>query len=429
MPSPRTPGCACASGERPSLRDRQAPRRPRRAAARAGSITRPRSSTGRPSSARSGKPSAIDPREAGGMRAAVRRVDVAAEVVGLRVARTHHRARARARAGQRRAGPPLLRPHLHDGRLPASGRPPADRSRRVAAGAEDGRPVDDLGARDRRGRAADRRGGLRARRSKGAPLPPRRAPGVRRRRRRATPSARRSTARGTDAAARKVRKLVDCCSRQSPPDRRRRARCGLCYRSRKMFCVMYFEAQRPVLTAPALIGAAVVGGLRRIVAVRPVDGRDARAGGLRRAPARARCSPARRSPPARWPAAPRRSGRSRSPGRRYGAGNPVALGAAAIVAMAAAAGRGARRPHGPPGARQVPEHWRRVLPVPLAAAGYGALLGPRLHHLRPHLRRLGAGRDQRRARRPRPRGRARARLRGGSRAPRDRLRPGGRRRA
>src|ERR687894_818908 len=51
------------------------------------------------------------------------------------------------------------------------------------------------------------------------------------------------------------------------------------------------------------------------------------------------------------------------------------LAVAAAIALAAAAGeaRGARIV--PQGRRQVPESWRRVLPVPLAAGLYGVLLG------------------------------------------------------
>jgi hypothetical protein len=62
-------------------------------------------------------------------------------------------------------------------------------------------------------------------------------------------------------------------------------------------------------------------------------------------------------------------------GAALGAGTPAAVGAAAVVAMAAAAGeaRGARIV--PQVRRQVPEQWRRVLPMPVAAAGYGVLLG------------------------------------------------------
>ena len=61
--------------------------------------------------------------------------------------------------------------------------------------------------------------------------------------------------------------------------------------------------------------------------------------------------------------------------------------------------------------RQLPEHWRRLMPMPLAAALYGVLLGIGLHHLRPLLRRLGAGRDQPRGRRSRTRPADRALLR------------------
>ncbi len=62
-------------------------------------------------------------------------------------------------------------------------------------------------------------------------------------------------------------------------------------------------------------------------------------------------------------------------GDALGAGGPAALAAAAAVALIAAVGeaRGARIL--PQVRRQVPESWRRRLPVPVAAAGYGVLLG------------------------------------------------------
>jgi hypothetical protein len=62
-------------------------------------------------------------------------------------------------------------------------------------------------------------------------------------------------------------------------------------------------------------------------------------------------------------------------GHALGAGGTAATAVAAAVALAAAAGeaRGARIV--PQVRRQVPESWRRVLPVPLAAGLYGALLG------------------------------------------------------
>jgi len=62
-------------------------------------------------------------------------------------------------------------------------------------------------------------------------------------------------------------------------------------------------------------------------------------------------------------------------GAALGAGGPVAVGAAAVVAVAAAAGEARGLRIAPQIRRQVPEAWRRVLPVPLAAAGYGVLLG------------------------------------------------------
>jgi hypothetical protein len=62
-------------------------------------------------------------------------------------------------------------------------------------------------------------------------------------------------------------------------------------------------------------------------------------------------------------------------GQALGAGGSTALAAAALVALAAAIGevRGARIV--PQVRRQVPESWRRRLPLPLAAGLYGVLLG------------------------------------------------------
>jgi hypothetical protein len=56
-------------------------------------------------------------------------------------------------------------------------------------------------------------------------------------------------------------------------------------------------------------------------------------------------------------------------------GGDVALVAAAVVAGAAALAEAAGVRIAPQIRRQVPEHWRRVLPLPVAAAGYGVLLG------------------------------------------------------
>ena len=62
-------------------------------------------------------------------------------------------------------------------------------------------------------------------------------------------------------------------------------------------------------------------------------------------------------------------------GQALGAGGPVALAVAAAIALIAAIAeaRGARIL--PQVRRQVPESWRRRLPVPLAAGLYGVLLG------------------------------------------------------
>ncbi len=62
-------------------------------------------------------------------------------------------------------------------------------------------------------------------------------------------------------------------------------------------------------------------------------------------------------------------------GSALGAGGPAAVGAAAVIAVAAAAAEARGLRIAPQVRRQVPEAWRRVLPVPLAAAGYGVLLG------------------------------------------------------
>jgi hypothetical protein len=62
-------------------------------------------------------------------------------------------------------------------------------------------------------------------------------------------------------------------------------------------------------------------------------------------------------------------------GAVLGGGGPVAVGAAAVVAVAAAAAEARGLRIAPQIRRQVPEAWRRVLPVPVAAAGYGVLLG------------------------------------------------------
>ena len=62
-------------------------------------------------------------------------------------------------------------------------------------------------------------------------------------------------------------------------------------------------------------------------------------------------------------------------GRALGAGGTAAIGVAAAVALAAAAGEARGGRIVPQVRRQVPESWRRVLALPLAAGLYGVLLG------------------------------------------------------
>ncbi|MEA2311224.1 MAG: hypothetical protein QOE28_1192 [Solirubrobacteraceae bacterium] len=62
-------------------------------------------------------------------------------------------------------------------------------------------------------------------------------------------------------------------------------------------------------------------------------------------------------------------------GRALGAGGAAAAAVAAVIALAAALGEARGTRIVPQVRRQVPESWRRVLPVPLAAGLYGILLG------------------------------------------------------
>jgi hypothetical protein len=59
----------------------------------------------------------------------------------------------------------------------------------------------------------------------------------------------------------------------------------------------------------------------------------------------------------------------------HGAGGRVAYLVAAAVALVAAAGEARGAPIVPQIRRQLPEHWRRVMPMPVASALYGILLG------------------------------------------------------
>ena len=59
----------------------------------------------------------------------------------------------------------------------------------------------------------------------------------------------------------------------------------------------------------------------------------------------------------------------------HGAGGELAYGVAAVLALAAAVAEARGTRIAPQIRRQLPEHWRRVMPMPLAAALYGVLLG------------------------------------------------------
>ena len=149
---------------------------------------------------------------------------------------------------------------------------------------------------------------------------------------------------------------------------------------------------------------------RDLLALRPLGDRDDRPDRPHRRPAdharrlrdlpargdrRAACSPSARSPG--------------SGDLLHGAGGRAAYrGRGRRSRCSRPSSRPAGRGSCPQIRRQLPEHWRRVMPMPVAAALYGVLLGTRLHDLRPLLRRLGARRGQPGGRRPvaRPAGRA-----------------------
>ena len=59
----------------------------------------------------------------------------------------------------------------------------------------------------------------------------------------------------------------------------------------------------------------------------------------------------------------------------HGAGGRVAYGIAAVIALLAAGAEARGLPIVPQVRRQLPEHWRRVMPMPVAAFLYGILLG------------------------------------------------------
>lgn len=59
----------------------------------------------------------------------------------------------------------------------------------------------------------------------------------------------------------------------------------------------------------------------------------------------------------------------------HGTGDRIAYGLAAVIAAAAALAEVRGTPIAPQVRRQLPEHWRRLMPMPVAAGLYGVLLG------------------------------------------------------
>ena len=166
---------------------------------------------------------------------------------GERGRRRDHRRAARRLARRARRGRrvSLLRPHLHDRRLPAPDRPAADRRPWLPAA----RPRRQARRRprpaDRRQRRADRRG----RRAAARPRRPRQPAATRTRVCTAAGKRYGITVR-TDGAWYRccnghVRKLVDCCTTSSRRINGDRALRGYCYGKRRVFCVMYFQTKVP----------------------------------------------------------------------------------------------------------------------------------------------------------------------------------------
>ena len=347
------------------------------------------------------------PRSAGARRH--RRQHVAARVPRPRGRRADggHRGRRRRSCGQAGRGGrlPLLRPHLHDRLLP-----PPDRacrgSTRAASRCEPatGRPIDNLG---RRGQRVGRAGRRRRRR----PARPRRAAaaagaadeGLRGDRRASSASTTRSTAAGTAAAAGRSESSSTAARQSNRRINGDAALEGYCYRGPQGLLrhVLPDEGARVDAMDGALeIALAAAGAAGRpdrdLVAVRVLDDRDDRPDRPHRRAARRRSRPARPSCPGarRRGAHVRRAGARRAP--LHGAGGRLAYAVAAAIALAAARRRGARDARScPRSAASCPSTGGGVMPMPLAAAPLRRPARARLHDLRPHLRRLGAGGDLR----------------------------------
>ena len=241
----------------------------------------------------------------------------------------------------------------------------------------DGRPVDNLGRPiDAKGQPIDEDGDL-LRDPDGLPLPP--APRTRSATRRGSGygfEAAPSTAPGIAAAAARVRKLWDCCSLPRPRingDAALTATATAAARS-SASCTTRPRSHADRLSSRSRRRGARDRPHRRLVALRVLDGGDDRAQRARR---RGRTTSPRcaTSSPARWRAASRPSARSPLVGELvHGAADGRLCGGRRDRGAAAVAeARGTRIV--PQVRRQLPEHWRRAMPMPLAAFLYGILLG------------------------------------------------------
>ena len=171
-----------------------------------------------------------------------------------------------------------------------------------------------------------------------------------------------------------VRKLQDCCTTSSRRINGDRGAARLLLRQAQGLLRHVLPDEGPMLIALASRRARRRH-RGRLVAMRLLDGRHARARTATRSACGSRCSPARRSRSARSPGGVATFGGLALLGGALGAGQGGAVAIAVALLLAAAAGDIAGRRIVPQVRRQVPESWRRVLPVPLAAGLYGVLLG------------------------------------------------------
>ena len=312
--------------------------------------------------------------------------------------------RPRDQAGRGR-GLPLLRPHLHHRLLPASsaGMPRIDSPRVTRCAPTTASRSTTSAGRSTAAASRSTSDGKPLRDPDGRPLPP--APRTK---------VCDETAREYDIGTHGRRRLVPLLRRARSASSSTAARCsdkringdaaleGYCYQGRKVFCVMYYQTKVPVLSASRAPEVALARRRparrrdRHLVALRLLDDRDDRPdrphgrAARRRSPrarrSRRRARRRRRRPSACW----------RSLGELvHGAGGELAYVVAAAIASLAAVARGAGRadrPADPPPAARAlaagDADARRRGPLRRAARA-------RLHDLRPHVRRLGAGGDRR----------------------------------